>query len=121
VDQPEHVERQGAATLHFSVLPNPNGTPRQARVVVSEQTLNVIQAAAPCRFEVTPTSIHVEAAPAEVSVSLTAPGGCRWSARSDASWIGRPEPPDGVGSATVRIAVAPNTTAARAGTPAPQR
>jgi hypothetical protein len=107
---------QGAATMKYSVAANPNGTPRRGQVVVSEQSLEIAQAAAPCRFAVTPSAVEVAAAGGEVSVSLTAPGGCTWRARSDASWVSRTAPAEGSGSATVRLTVAPNTGELRRGT-----
>src|SRR5207302_2861210 len=36
---------QGPATVNYSVLANPNGTPRRGRVVVAEQATEVAQAA----------------------------------------------------------------------------
>jgi hypothetical protein len=106
---------QGAATVNYSVLPNPNGTSRRGRVVVAEQPVDVVQAAAPCRYEVVPSAINVGAARGEVTVRLDAPDGCRWTARGDTSWIGTPAPAEGSGSATVRIAIQANPAQPRSG------
>jgi hypothetical protein len=107
---------QGPATVNYSVLPNPNGTPRRGRVVVSEQAVEVIQAASPCRYEVSPAASTVDASQHQVSINLSAPGGCQWRSRSEVPWITNVEPAEGVGNATVRFTVAPNTSEARAGT-----
>jgi Putative binding domain, N-terminal len=106
---------QGAATVNYTVGPNPNGTPRRGHVVVSEQNLEIVQAAAPCRYDVTPSTVEADAAGGEVRVALTAPGGCTWRARSDTSWVSRMVPDQGTGSATVRLTVAPNTGDLRRG------
>ena len=65
---------------------------------------------------VTPSTVEADAAGGEVSVTLTAPGGCTWRARSDTSWVSRTVPAEGTGSATVRLTVAPNTGELRRGT-----
>src|SRR5918993_1600581 len=107
---------QGAATVNYTVGANPNGTPRRGHVIVSEQNLEIVQAAAPCRYAVTPSTVEADAAGGEVRVTLTAPGGCTWRARSDASWVSRTAPDEGSGSATVRLTVAPNPGELRRGT-----
>jgi Putative binding domain, N-terminal/Viral BACON domain len=107
---------QGAATVSYTVAPNPDGTPRRGHVVVSEQMVEIVQVAAPCRFSVTPSTVEVDAAGDQVSVNLTAPGGCTWRVRSDVSWVTRTAPDEGSGSATIRLTVAPNTGELRRGT-----
>jgi hypothetical protein len=109
------TEGQGAATFKYTVGPNPNGSPRRGHVAVSEQNLEIVQAAAPCRYAVTPSTVEADAAGGEVRVTLTAPGGCTWRTRSDTSWVSRLVPDQGTGSATVRLTVAPNTGELRGG------
>jgi hypothetical protein len=110
------VSGQGAATLNYTVGPNPNGTPRRGHVVVSEQNLEIVQAAAPCRHAVAPSTLELDAAGGQANVNLTAPGGCTWRARTDASWVTRTVPEEGSGSATVRFTVAANPGEPRRGT-----
>ena len=107
---------QGAATLNYSVSSNPIGTARRGRVVVAEQSVDITQAAAPCRYEISPATLDVDASRHETSVRLAATDGCRWAGRSGAAWIGNPAPADGTGSATVRIAIEANTGPVRIGT-----
>jgi all-beta uncharacterized protein len=107
---------QGEATINYSVERNPNGTRRQGHVAVSDQTVEVSQAAAPCQYTVSPSSIDASSAQGELSVALTATPGCSWNAHSSLDWIGSPIPNSGVGSATVRIVIATNTSQARSGT-----
>src|SRR6185295_15748285 len=107
---------QGAASLNYSVVANPNGIARRATVAVAEQSIEIAQAAAECRFQVSPSSVNVEAAGNQASITMTVPNGCRWTARGDVSWIGNVVPAEGDGGATVRVTVAPNTAEARDGT-----
>src|SRR4051812_45333437 len=50
---------QGAATVNYSVLPNPNGTPRRSRIVVAQHEVDVSQAPAPCRYDVSPSTVSI--------------------------------------------------------------
>lgn len=110
------AEGQGAATLSYTVAPNPIGTPRRGGIVVGEQRAEVAQEAAACRFDVSPSSREVGAGGGEISFVLTAPDGCTWSARSNDPWIANPLPAGGQGSGTVRFAVAANGGGSRNGT-----
>lgn len=107
---------QGEATLRYTVQPNPNGTRRQGHLTVSDQTAEVIQAAAPCQYAVSPANADAPSAQSELSVTLNATPGCSWNARSNTDWIASPIPNSGVGSASVRIGIATNTAQARTGT-----
>jgi hypothetical protein len=107
---------QGTSRLNYTVAANPNGAPRRGQVVVSDQTLEIVQRAAACRFQVAPTTLSVNTTGGEATVNITAPGGCSWRAQSDAPWITRVVPGEGAGSAAVRLSVAPNTGDVRRGT-----
>lgn len=107
---------QGAATVTYSVLPNPNGTSRRSRIVVAQHDVDVSQAPAPCRFEVSPSTVTIDAAEHQAAITISGPNGCAWTTRSEVPWIGRPAPSDGTASATVRFTVAANPTDARTGT-----
>src|SRR5262245_57131681 len=88
---------QGEATIGYTVQPNPNGTRRQGHVAVSDQTVEVAQAAAPCDYTASPSSADASSGQIELSIVLTATPGCSWNARSNAEWIGNPIPNSGVG------------------------
>ena len=108
-------EGQGPATVAYTVTANGNGTPRQSAVVVGEQRVAVTQDAAPCRFTVSPSSGEADAGGGQISVSVTAPGGCAWSARSDASWIGTASGSSGEGNGSVLFNVSANAGPPRTG------
>ena len=107
---------QGEATIGYTVQSNPNGTRRQGQVAVSDQTVEVGQAAAPCQYTVSPTTVDAPSAQVELSVALTATPGCSWNARSNVDWIGSPLPNSGAGNANVRMVIGTNPAEARIGT-----
>lgn len=107
---------QGGATVKYSVLPNPNAIPRRSQIVVAQHNVDVSQAAAPCRYDVSPATVTVDAAEHQVAITVASPNGCAWTVRSEVPWIGRATPADGTGSATVRFTAAANATDARTGT-----
>ena len=108
-------EGQGPATVAYTVTANGNGTPRQSAVVVGEQRVAVTQDAAPCRFTVSPSSGEADAGGGQISVSVTAPGGCAWSARSDTSWIDTASGSSGEGNGSVLFNVSANAGPPRTG------
>src|SRR5829696_8713904 len=67
---------QGAATLAYTVPANPNGARRRGRVIVSDKTVEVAQAPAPCRYTVSVSAVDAAAAGDALSVSLTATPEC---------------------------------------------
>ena len=105
---------QGSATISFSVQANPNASSRRGNVAVEQQKVEIAQEAAPCRFDVGPSSVDAAAAGGTVSIGVSAPGGCPWTAQSASPWL-TVEPRNGQGGGTVQIAVAPNGPAARSG------
>jgi hypothetical protein len=107
---------QGPATVNYSVLPNSDGTARRSRIVVARREVDVAQAAAACRYDVSPPTLNVDAAEHQSVVTVSAPNGCAWTARTDVPWLGRAAPPDGSGTGTVRFTIAANPSDARTGT-----
>ena len=107
---------QGPATVNYSVQSNPSATPRRGRVLVSEQAVDIVQAAAPCRYDVSPADVSVSAEQGEVSIRLTTLEGCRWTSRTDLPWVSGISPAQGSGSATIRFVLAANPGQRRTGT-----
>ncbi len=106
---------QGSDTVNYVVQANPLGTARQARLMVAQQPIVVAEAAAACRYDVSPSSVSVDAPGQQVAIALTATDGCQWTVRADSPWIGASAPANGTGNATIQIAIAANAAAARAG------
>jgi len=106
------AQGQGPANITFSVQPNPNASNRRGSVTVEQQRVEIAQDAAPCGFNVSPSSVDAAAAGGAVSIGVTAPGGCSWTAQSTIPWLSV-EPDSGQGAGTVQIAIAANGPAAR--------
>ena len=108
------TEGQGPAAVNYTVASNANATPRQGSVVVEGQRVVVAQEAAPCRYDVSPSSHDAPGAGEQISITLTTLDACAWTVRSDAEWIVA-RPAAGEGSASVRFDVAPNPGPVRSG------
>jgi hypothetical protein len=102
---------QGSATVTYAVVANPRGTPRSAGVVVAGQTIQVVQAAAECRFDLSPATVNLDSSGQQISVNVSAPEGCAWTARSNVAWVGQAAPAQGAGSASVQLTIAANGSA----------
>ncbi len=107
----------GPGTVQLTVLPNP-GVTRVGTAVIAGRTVTITQAGAAtaCSYSITPTMQPLGAAGGDVSVSVAAPGGCSWIARSEAEWITVTAGAAGSGDGTVGLAVSANTGAERVGT-----
>lgn len=106
----------GNGTVNFTVAAN-TGPARVGTLTVAGQTVTVNQDVAPaCTYSINPTSAGVAAAGGAGSVSVTTPGGCNWTAVSNAAWITITGGAAGTGNGTVSYSVAANAGAARTGT-----
>jgi len=71
----------------------------------------------PCTYVVSASSLTFAASGGSASITVTAPGGCDWTADSDREWITVASGPRGSGSGVVTVTVAANpTTVERTGT-----
>jgi hypothetical protein len=107
----------GNGSVRYSVAAN-TGAARTGTMNVAGTTISVTQAAAaaaPCQYDVSPTSESFSANGGEGSVRIRAAGHCAWSAVSSAGWISVTAGA-GSGNGNARYSVAANTGAARSGT-----
>ena len=115
--------RSGPGVVELAVGPNP-GPQRAAVVTIADQPFTVVQFAAgapppvppTCTPMVEPAALDVPATAATQMVRLEVAAGCAWTAASGAPWLTIASEASGQGAATVRIAIAQNTGAARTGT-----
>jgi hypothetical protein len=105
---------QGSASVSFSVAINPDAARRTSSIAIGTTAETIAQDAAPCRFSLSQTSSRVGAGGGTVSVGLAA-NGCQWTATSNAGWIAVTGGSSGNASATITLAVSPNSGAARVG------
>lgn len=99
---------QGTSTVEFQVAPNTLPSIREGEIVVNDNRVRVSQQAAPCRFELRPDSLTVDAKGETREVAVSTLSGCSWSIATDASWISFTTRASGTGAETVRVSIAPN-------------
>jgi hypothetical protein len=107
---------QGSAEVAFRVATNPLASTRQGDIIVNGTRLGVLQAASPCRIEITPGSQRIAAAGAVGSATVTTASGCSWIATSQASWLSLTQPASGDGNGTIGFSIAPNSSGERSAT-----
>jgi hypothetical protein len=106
----------GNGSVTFNVAANSGGA-RQGQVGVAGNAVIVDQATGVCTYSIAPQSASYTSAAGAGQVTVTAPGGCSWSASSNAPWITITSTTTPNGNGTVSYSVAPNTGgASRSGT-----
>lgn len=106
---------QGGASVSFTVAANPVPSPRSGAIAVSDRTLQLNQAAAPCRYNLSRTQDSIGAPGGALSVGVSTLSGCSWTATSGASWITVTSGQSGNADGTVGLTVAANSGIARVG------
>ena len=106
----------GDAVVNYTVSENSVPSARSAMLAVDAVQLPVSQAAAPCTYAIAPAEAALGGAAGAVSVGVTTLSGCAWTAASNAPWLTITNGASGNTSATVSLAVAATTGAAREGT-----
>jgi hypothetical protein len=107
----------GSGTANFTVAPNTVTSSRSGSLTIAGTTFNVTQAAASCTYSIAPASASFAGSGGTGSSSVTAGGGCAWSATSNVAWITVTSGATGSGSGTVGLSVAANGAAgSRTGT-----
>lgn len=104
----------GSGVVTFTVAPT-TGPPRVGTLAVAGETFTVNQSAG-CTYQVNPATHTVDASGGTRSVTVSAGGGCPWTATSTASWITIASGGSGAGNGSVTFNVAATTGPARAGT-----
>ena len=98
----------GNGTVTYSVDANPDSLPRTGTLTIGGNTFTVNQDAAACTYGLSPSSANYTAAGGPGSGTITAPGGCDWTANSDVAWVTFPNGNTGSGNGTLDYDVAPN-------------
>jgi hypothetical protein len=108
----------GNGNVTFTVGAN-TGAQRVGTLTVATRTFTVTQAAgAPtCTYSINPTSITVgDRQVTGLTVAVTAPGGCTWTAVENASWLDITSGSSGSGNGTVTYQTSNFNGSQRAGT-----
>ena len=110
------VSGQGPGEIRVQVSANPVASTRRAEIIVNGNRAPVQQAAAACRFEVSPAASVVGAAQGAETLAVETIAGCSWNAVSQADWIRIESGASGVGAGAVALSVAANDGLERTGT-----
>jgi RHS repeat-associated protein len=109
----------GTGSAEAAVSANDTPWTRTGTLTVAGRPVTIQQAALPCTFSVSPTSVEAPAIGGAGGIALTVNNAaCAWSATSGASWL-TVSPASGSGSTTVALTAAPQSpfaTSPRSGT-----
>jgi hypothetical protein len=104
----------GNDIISFEARENFAASARQGQILVSGQTLIVVQEGlgASCSYTVSPEFASFAVGGGSGSISIATGAGCGWQATSNQSWIMITSPSAGIGGATVNYSVSANTSGA---------
>jgi Domain of unknown function (DUF5666)/Putative binding domain, N-terminal len=114
----------GAGSVQFTAAPNPSRAARTGALTIAGQSVTVTQGGATpvpapscTTFTLSSTSESVDASGGTISVNVTTPASCEWTAAGNVGWLSVVVGASGTGNGTVQFSVAPNTaTSPRTGT-----
>lgn len=101
----------GSGTAAFTIDATDQAGSRNATIVAGGQSLGITQDGRPtqaCSYSLSASPDHFERDGGAGTVTVTAPAGCSWSVKTDASWATIQGPADGSGSAALHVAVQAN-------------
>ena len=104
----------GNGTVQYTADPNP-GAARSGTFTIAGQTFTLSQDTG-CSYAVAPETLARASGASSEFVDVTAPGGCTWTAISNAPWATISGGASGTGNGRVDFALAANTGPARSGT-----
>ena len=103
----------GPGEVRFTASQNTSSALRTATLTIAGVVFSVTQAgtapADPCTYSLSSTTESVAAAGGNGAITVTAPGGCAWTATSSASWLTVTSGESGSGNGTVQYSAAANT------------
>lgn len=105
---------QGSGQVQFRATPNPNATARESAIGINGQRAVIRQTASTCEIDASASASQFPASGGGGTVTISAPGGCPWTAAANVSWITLSSP-SGSGSGSFGFTVAANSGATRIG------
>lgn len=106
----------GNGAVNYTVVANSSTSSRSGTISIAGRTFTVSQSGTSCTYSISPTSQSFSASGGTGSVSVTAPGGCSWTASSIASWISITSGSTGTGNGAVSYSVQGNGSSSRSAT-----
>ncbi|OLB63505.1 MAG: hypothetical protein AUI11_01170 [Acidobacteria bacterium 13_2_20CM_2_66_4] len=110
-----NAQGQGGASIAYTVAPNPVPSARSGAIAVGSESVQLSQAAAPCRFALSRSNDAIGSGGGKLSVELSTLSGCNWTATSANNWIVVSSGQSGNSSGTVGLTVAVNNGGSRVG------
>ncbi|HET7617597.1 MAG TPA: BACON domain-containing carbohydrate-binding protein [Vicinamibacterales bacterium] len=101
----------GPGTIAYTVTANPSSDARTGAISVGAERIQVTQhgrSAQACTYDVAPSTADFSKDGGDGTFTVSAPEGCAWTARSNASWL-TVATPTGSGTAAVSYSVARHT------------
>jgi hypothetical protein len=116
----DSAQRSGNGAVALTVAPN-IAAERSGIVSIAGQPFTVTQAAGastppPCSYQLTSAEQSVGNSGGPITIGVSAPTGCAWTATTTADWITITNGTQGSGAGTVTLSVAANTGPDRSGT-----
>ena len=106
---------QGEAVVAYAVAANTVPAPRSGSIAVGSEKIQLSQAGAPCRFDLSRSHDSIGSAGGRLAVDVTTMTGCPWDATSTAGWIIVSAGQTSNASGTVGLTVAANAGVTRVG------
>jgi hypothetical protein len=98
------------------LIPANIGAPRTATVTIAGLAFTLNQNGPQCIEAIKPAYYNAGRGPDDITITVTASAGCRWTVTDVPSWVSVVEGSSGSGNGTVRLLVLPNFGAARSAT-----
>jgi hypothetical protein len=102
----------GNSTAQLNVNENTRLDPRTLTVTINTQSFRITQNVPGCSYTLDPTSLEESGGGGSARVTVTTGSNCSWTATASEAWI-RVLTTSGVGSATINLDLAPNTSDVR--------
>ena len=100
----------GNGTVSYTVAANASSGTLTGTVTIAGQTFTVTESGVSCSYTLSATTASYTSSGGSGSIGVTAPGGCGWTATSNAGWITITSGSSGTGSGTVSYTVAANAS-----------
>jgi outer membrane biosynthesis protein TonB len=101
---------QGETAITLTGTANPQAIARNGNIAVNGSQFAIVQAAAPCTFDVSEQQINLPAEGGRKNVKVTTLAGCSWTTSSPASWV-TVSPASGGNAGDAMVVVASNDAA----------
>ena len=100
----------GNQTVSYTVAANSSPNLRDGAITIAGLAFPIVQAGSACGITVAPASLNATAGGGNLSVNVTTPANCDWTATSNSAWLTIASGASGSGTGTVSLTAALNTT-----------